>query len=221
MRCAAASVIASVVATAIVCGQPRFFRNEQVKVVGEIRYGQTSDKIEYTGKPLYRAIYFDGHAGDNVDIKVTSINGQTLSALTDSRYKPIVSSFGSHVTAVLPPSAEPYPDRYFVIIQEERRKPATFTVTLEKTGTNAAAGSADYLMCSEDSDCIAVPKAGCCNNGYKEAVNKDRVDSYRAANTCKIAHPMCAQFIVEDKRVAQCNRTSHRCEMVDAKASGH
>jgi len=203
----------------ITFAQPTYFGDEQVKVVGEIHYGQTSDKIEYTDTPRYRAIYFEGQPGDKVDIKVTSINGQALAVLTDSRYKPIVSNFGSHVTTVLPPSSEPYPNRYFVLLQEERRRPGTFTVTLDKTGTNRAAASADYLTCSDDAECIAVPKAGCCGNGYKEAVNKNRVDSYRAANTCKIAHPVCPQVIIDDNRVAHCNRTSHQCELVQPSAS--
>ena len=208
--------LAGALSSAIALAQPAFFRDEQVKVVGEIHYGQTSDKIDYTDKPLYRAVYFEGHAGDRVDIKVTSINGQALAALTDSRYKPIQSNFGSHLVTVLPASAEPYPDRYFVVIQEERRRPGTFTVTLEKTGTNPSAAAADYVTCSEDSQCIAVPKAGCCHNGIKEAVNRDKVDAYRAANTCKITHPICPQFMVDDRRVAHCNLTSHQCEMVES-----
>jgi hypothetical protein len=119
------------------------------------------------------------------------------------------------VVAVLPPSSDPYPNQYFIVMQEERRNPATFTVTLQKTGENAAAAQLDYLTCKVDSDCITVPKAGCCNNGYKDAVNKDKIDSYRAANTCKIKNVVCAQVIVNDRRLAQCNRTSHQCEMVD------
>jgi len=200
-------------------GQPTFFREERVSVVGELKYGQTSDKIDYTDKPRYRALWFDGQTGDAVDIKVTSINGQGMAILTDSQYKPIVSNFGSHVTAVLPPGAEPNPNRYYIIIQEERRRPATFTVALEKTSRDPKTAQADYLMCSEDSDCVAVPQEGCCHNGVKAAVNKDKIEAYKAANTCKIARPMCPQFIMDDKRVAKCNRTSHQCEMVDASST--
>ena len=193
--------------------QPAYFRDEEVKVVAEVQYGQTSPNIDYTRKPRYRGVHFDGHAGDHVDIRVESINGQAMSALTDGNYKPIVSKFGSHIATVLPPGAEPYPNRYFVIFQEERLHPATFTVTVQKEGTAAS----DYLACQVDSDCIAVAKAGCCNNGYKAAVNKDRVDAYRAANACKTEHPICAQFIVDDHRVAHCNSAAQQCEMVEPK----
>jgi len=205
--------------SAALLGQPTYFRDEEVKVVAEVQYGQTSPNIDYTDKPRYRAVHFDGHAGDHVDIRVESINGQAMSALTDSQYKPIISNFGSHIATVLPPGAEPYPNRYFVIFQEERRHPATFTVTVQKEGAKPAdaAAAPDYLACQVDSDCIAVAKAGCCNNGYKAAVNKDRVDAYRAANACKIEHPICPQYIIDDHRVAHCNTTAQQCEMVEPK----
>ena len=91
--------------------QPTFFRDAEVKVVGEIAYGQTSEPFVYTPKPLYRAVHFQGTAGDKVDIKVESTDGQAMIALTDSEYKPIASTFGSELMAVLPASAEPYPKR--------------------------------------------------------------------------------------------------------------
>ena len=194
--------------------QPRYFRDEEVKVVGDLQFGQTSDKIEYANKPPYVALYFDAHAGDKVDIKIASINGQAMAALTDSGYRPIVTNFGSHVTAVLPAGPEPYPNRYFIIMQEERRKPATFIVMLEKTAVNTGVAAEAYLACSVDADCVAVPREGCCHNGLKDAVNKNKIDEYRAANTCKVAHPICPQYIIDDRRVPQCNRTTHQCEMV-------
>jgi len=194
-------------------GQPSYFRDVRVSVVQELQYGQTSDKLEYTGKPAYLAVHFQGHPGDKVDIRVESINGQAMSALTDSEYKPIVSNFGSHVTATLPPSALPSPYEFYVIFQEERQNPATFTVTVRKTGDDPAASKADYVSCNMDSECVAVPREGCCHNGYKDAVNRDKLDSYRQANTCKIKNVMCPQFLIDDKRTPVCNATSHQCEM--------
>lgn len=198
---------------AAVCGQPAYFRDEEVSVVGEIQYGQTSGKIEYTGKPIYRAFWFDGHAGDSVDIKITSINGQAMASLTDSSYKPLVSNFGSHVVTVLQSSADPYPNRYFIVFAEERRRPATFTVTLLKTSADSKTATTDYLTCADDSECVAVPRAGCCNNGIKDAVNKDRIAAYREAKKCTNRNVICPQFIVDDQRPAKCNRSSHQCEM--------
>jgi len=205
--------LSAVLFSSTLFGQPTYFRDAKVSVVQELQYGQTSDKLEYTGKPAYLAVHFQGRPGDKVDIKVGSINGQAMSALTDSDYKPIVSNFGSHVTATLPVSALPSPYEYYVIFQEEHQNPATFTVTVQKTGDDPAASKADYVACNMDSDCAAVSREGCCHNGYKDAVNKDKIDSYRQANACKMKNAMCPQFLIEDRRAAVCNATSHQCEM--------
>lgn len=194
-------------------GQPSFFRDTEVKVVGEVQYGQTTDRLQYDAHPRYYAVHFDGKSGDKIDIKVTSINGQAMAALTTSDYKPVVSTFASHIAAVLPPSAEPYPNRYFIVVQEERQNPATFTITLSKIGSDSAAAT-DYLACKVDSDCVAVPKEGCCHDGLKDAVNKNAIDAYRTANACKLKNPICPQFIMNDKRVARCNVSTRQCEMV-------
>ncbi len=195
--------------------QPYFFRDEDLKVVGELQYGQTSEKVEYANQPRYMAFHFEGRACYKVDIQVDSINGQAMAALTDSRYKPIVSNFGSHVTSLMPLSQDPYPNRYFIVFEEERRNPATFTVTLRKVGSSEAAAKADYLSCNADSDCMAVAREACCHNGYKDAVNKDKVAAYCTANACQVTSPLCPHFMVEDTRVAQCNAASHQCEMVE------
>ena len=184
-------------------------------MVGELRYGQTSEKLQYSSRSPYLALHFEGQPGDDVDIKIDSTDGQAMAALTDSRYKPIVSNFGSHVTAVLPPSADPYPTEYFIIFQEVRRNAAMFTVSLTKVGVKSEGTAADYLTCNADTDCVAVPREGCCHNGYKDAVNKSKIGSYRAANHCKLTNPMCTQMIVDDRRVAQCNGVSHQCEMIE------
>jgi hypothetical protein len=214
MRVAVLS-FSAVLCTSALFAQPTYFRNEKVGVLAGLKYGETSSKLEYTGKPPYLAVHFEGNPGDKVDIRVESINGQAMSALTDSAYKPIVSNFGSHITAVLPPGAEPYPNTYYVVLQEEHRNPATFTVTVQKTGAGPEAADTGYLSCTVDSECLAVPREGCCHNGYKDAVNKDRIPEYRQANACKMKNPMCPQFIVDDKRVALCNASSHQCEMVE------
>ena len=198
-----------------VFGQPQYFRNKKVSVVDRLNYGQTTQPLQYTGKPPYLAVHFQGDPGDRVDIKIDSVEGQAAAALTESNFKPIVSTFGSHVVAVLPPSAEPSPHEYFIIFQEERERPAAFTVTVQKVGSDPAEAAADYSTCQVDSDCIAVDRAGCCHNGYKDAVNKDRVDSYRTANACRTRNTMCAQFRIDDRRVALCNASAHRCEMVE------
>ena len=208
-----AALIAEVLLAGAPRAQPSFFRRAEIKIVGELQYGERSDRVQYTPTPLYRALHFEGKPGERVDIRVESIDGQAMAALTDSRFKPIVSNFGSHITTVLPPSAEPYPITYYVVFREARKNPATFTVVLNRVGAQADKAE-DYYACTADSDCIAIPEESCCQNGYKAAVNRNRVAAYRAANACKLSNPLCPHLMVNDTRVARCDHATHQCRMV-------
>lgn len=77
-----------------------------------------------------------------------------------------------------------------------------------------AGDAGDFVACQTDDDCAAVPLAGCCHNGWKTAVNREEVDAYDAANACHQPRPICPMYIVNDTRVAECNRASLQCEMV-------
>lgn len=70
--------------------------------------------------------------------------------------------------------------------------------------------------CSVDADCVAVPQGGCCDNGWKAAINKHHTKAYANATKCTISpHPMCPMYIVNDTRVAQCDGTKKQCTMVN------
>ena len=74
---------------------------------------------------------------------------------------------------------------------------------------------AKITACKTDSDCVAVPRGGCCNNGYLEAVNKHHTKAYASSTKCTAnPRPMCPMFLVHDTRIAQCNETVGKCEMV-------
>jgi hypothetical protein len=70
-----------------------------------------------------------------------------------------------------------------------------------------------FTPCAFDSDCVAVPQAGCCSNGWLAAVNTDLVNAYDCANACS-EPAICAQYVVVDTRVALCDNASLACEMV-------
>jgi hypothetical protein len=78
----------------------------------------------------------------------------------------------------------------------------------------ASDGGPDFYSCAVDSDCVAVPKATCCPNGFLEAVNKQSVDAYKGSAVCEKRRRICPQFRVMDRRVALCGNESHKCEMV-------
>lgn len=71
-----------------------------------------------------------------------------------------------------------------------------------------------FRACQADSDCVAVPRAGCCNNGWKEAVAVSQKDAYAKAGACPRAHPICPMYRVRDGRVAKCDTQAHLCTMV-------
>jgi hypothetical protein len=70
--------------------------------------------------------------------------------------------------------------------------------------------------CKVDSDCVAVPRVGCCDNGEKAAVNKGQVQSYAESFTCPTEHPVCPRYMIDDKRQPECN--ARTCIMVDIDA---
>jgi len=68
--------------------------------------------------------------------------------------------------------------------------------------------------CSVDADCVAVPRGGCCNNGWNAAVNSHHTRAYANASKCTLSpRPMCPMYIVHDTRVAQCDTGTSQCKM--------
>jgi hypothetical protein len=72
---------------------------------------------------------------------------------------------------------------------------------------------AQFRACKTDSDCIAVPRVGCCRNGWKEAVAATQKDAYVKSFTCPEAHPICPMYLINDQRAALCENRSHLCTM--------
>lgn len=92
------------------------------------------------------------------------------------------------------------------------------TPPVSSTGPGAVAATtvpAQYRACRSDADCVAIPRAGCCVNGWKEAVASSQKDAYERAFTCTTKpRPMCPMYIVNDARIAKCEAQSHLCVMV-------
>lgn len=81
----------------------------------------------------------------------------------------------------------------------------------------ADAGNAQFRACQKDADCTAVPRAGCCNNGWLEAVNVGQKDAYAKSFVCPTPHPMCPMYMVHDTRIPKCDPGTHLCTMVNTK----
>jgi hypothetical protein len=190
--------------------EPETFARKDIKLLGSIDYGQTSAPSRLSERPPYSGYAFNAKPGDKIEITVTG-TGELRAYLTTSDFKKLAGGSVHFVYTFDPDSA---PGTYYVLVTEAHHKAANFTVDLERPSTVPSA-TPDYLSCSADSDCVAVDRAGCCHNGYKDAVNASQQEAYRAANACTTEHHMCPMFMIVDKRVARCNTTLKRCEMVE------
>jgi hypothetical protein len=77
------------------------FSPSDVKVLGTISSGQTSKLVEYSNAQEYRALVFEGHGNDRIEVTVIGANGGALLALADSTLTPIASGNG-RLSATLP-----------------------------------------------------------------------------------------------------------------------
>ena len=95
--------------------------------------------------------------------------------------------------------------------------PDTASTAGETTGDEQDLTRAKFAHCTTDSDCVATTQAGCCPNGRLAAVNASDVDAYYAANVC-LSKKLCPIAMIHDTRVAQCNTTKKRCELIEPTA---
>ncbi len=187
--------------------------SSKMKVVGTLAYGETSARTYYSGTPRYRAFKFTGAVNDMVDVQVRSDDGgDAVAWITDATYHVLAKSddgktTDARLTATLPANTKATNHTYIVIFREQTESKAHFFVTVK---TDAS----DFNACKTDADCVAVPRVGCCNNGWNQAVNKSEVDAYEQSFECPDQHPICPLYVVDDTRVALCNVGTQRCEMV-------
>lgn len=98
--------------------------------------------------------------------------------------------------------------------------PTDPSTALTSGDASVSGGGADgavparFRACSADADCVAVPRVGCCHNGWNEAVAVSQRDAYAASFICPEARPICAMFLVRDARVPQCVGATHLCSLV-------
>ena len=103
-----------------------------VEIAGDIEYGQTSPPIEYSAKPMYRALVFTGMGGDRIEVTVRSDAGKPLVAIADGTLKQLASG-AAKLTFELPDRG-PDAEAYYILFRDAGGKNSTFTVVLKKVG---------------------------------------------------------------------------------------
>ena len=189
----------------------------EVRVIGPVEYGQPTEPARYTGHPRFHAFSFNAKPGDQIEAMVESKQAGMQAILTDARFERLAGG-SAHFSAKLPSRGAAA--TYYILVSQESRKAAQYTLDLERPA--AAAESAPkanpeaYLTCRADSDCIAVERAGCCHNGWKDAVNQTQVAAYLQAHPCGTPRPICPMYMVNDRRAPSCNQATGRCQMLES-----
>jgi hypothetical protein len=174
--------------------------------IASLGYDAPSAPIAVPNGFGYGWLRLDGHAGDALDIWVRG-SADAVAFLLDGEDNLIAANddaetgvSDAHLAASLGTDGT-----YYIAFRDYNYERATFTVSLRGAGV---------FSCQSDSDCVAVPRAGCCHNGYVDAVNVHQVERYTALRACTDATALCPTIQVHDSRVAVCARAVHQCELV-------
>lgn len=106
------------------------FKPAEVTIVGDIDYGKTSDPIECSGPPRYRALVFNGSSGDRIELTLRGGDRKAFVALADDRLTRLASGVG-HLAFTLPEKG-PDAQAYYIVFRDSEDQSATFTVELKR-----------------------------------------------------------------------------------------
>lgn len=106
------------------------FPPDDVKILGDLSYGQTSQPAACSTKPPYRAFVFSGKGGDRVDVVVKSSDRQAFVAIADPSLN-VMTSGATHVSVTIP-NRGPDAEAFYIVFRDSESKDAQFTVELKK-----------------------------------------------------------------------------------------
>jgi hypothetical protein len=122
-------VFPSIFATvALLAGQS--FKVDDVKVVGDLEYGQTSAPVECSGTPSYCAFVFNGQGDDRIEVDVSSGEGEPFVAIADGALTQLASGTNRVVFSL--PRRGPDAETYYIVFRDREGKSRRFMVELKK-----------------------------------------------------------------------------------------
>lgn len=110
--------------------QKEAYRPADVKVLGDLNYGQSSGEVLCSVSPPYNAFVFNGKGGDRIEVTVKRSDGTALIAIADSGLIPLADGSGNLVLAL--PDRGPNVEAFYIVFRAPESKPARFTVQLKK-----------------------------------------------------------------------------------------
>ena len=103
---------------------------EDVKVVGDLEYGQTSAPVDCSGVPSYCAFVFNGQGDDRIEVNVSEGEGKTFVAIADGALAELTSGTNQVVFSL--PRKGPDSETYYIVFRDRDNKAGHFTVELKK-----------------------------------------------------------------------------------------
>jgi hypothetical protein len=103
---------------------------DDVKVVGDLNYGQTSAPVECSGVPSYCAFVFNGQGDDRIEIDVSSAEGKAFVAIADGALAELTTGTNRVVFSL--PRRGPDRETYYIVFRDSESKPRRFIVALKK-----------------------------------------------------------------------------------------
>ena len=110
---------------------PVTYAPADVKILGDLDYGQTSDSIEWSASPHFRAFVFSGYGGEKIEATVTGTDRKAFVAITDSTLVQLASG-ATHLSVRLPDRG-PDIEVFYIVFRTIDNTPARFTVHVTKT----------------------------------------------------------------------------------------
>ncbi len=115
------------------------FKPDDVKILGDLEYGQSSEPVEYSGAPRYSAFIFTAKAGDRIEAIVKDSQRKAFVAIADGSLNQLAS--GTTRLQFRIPNHGPDAEAYYIIFRDTEDKPARFTVELKRVGSGATSGN--------------------------------------------------------------------------------
>jgi len=106
------------------------FKVDDIKVVGDLTYGQTSAPVECSSVPSYCAFVFNGQGDDRIEVNVSSVDGKAFVAIADGTLAELTSGTNQVVFSL--PRRGPDAEAYYIVFRDRESKPRRFVVALKK-----------------------------------------------------------------------------------------